>query len=316
MRWPVPVAVSDAARFACLVARRFREDRCTRVAAALSFTTLLALVPLTAVTFAVFSTLPVFKPWMQTVQEFIYGNFVPAAGGVVSSYLQRFAANAGKLTFWGMLFLGLAAMMMLATIEHAFNDIWRVGRRRRHGYRFLAYGALLALGPILVGLSLALTSYIGSLPLFGRQSPLSGFRTFLLGALPVGFELLAFLLLYRVVPNVPVRLKHALLGAVVAVVLFEVAKRGFGQFMVSFSTYRKIYGALAALPVFLAWIFLSWTITLFGAIITAVLPGWRFAASCPIGVAEDRHVEPGPAVVPKTANLRRQGAKPRRARKV
>jgi membrane protein len=279
----VPVAVSDVARFACLVARRFREDRCARVAAALSFTTLLALAPLTAVTFAVFSALPAFKPWMQAVQEFIYGNFVPAAGGVVSGYLQRFAANAGKLTFWGMLFLAIAAMTMLATIEQTFNDIWRVDRRRKHGYRFLAYGALLALGPILVGLSLALTSYIVSLPLFGRQSPLSEFRTLLLGALPVGFEFLAFLLLYRVVPNVPVRLKHALLGALVAVVLFEAAKRGFGQFMVSFSTYRKIYGALAALPVFLVWIFLSWTITLLGAIVAAVLPGWRSEPACAIG---------------------------------
>lgn len=279
----VPAVVSDVARFACLVARRFREDRCTRVAAALSFTTLLALVPLTAVTFAVFSTLPVFKPLLQMLQEFVYGNFVPAAGEVVSKYLQRFAANAGKLTFWGLLALAVMAMMMLATIEQTFNDIWRVDRRRRHGYRFLAYGALLAFGPILVGLSLALMSYLASLPMFGRQSPLSGVRPLLLGALPVGFEFLTFLLLYRVVPNVPVRLKHALIGALVAVVLFEAAKRGFGQFMVSFSTYRKIYGALAALPVFLVWIFLSWTVTLLGAIVTAVLPGWRTAAACETG---------------------------------
>jgi len=276
MNWPAPV--SDAARFACLVARRFREDRCTRVAAALSFTTLLALVPLTAVTFAVFSTLPVFKPWMQAVQEFLYGNFVPAAGEVVSRYLQRFAANAGKLTFWGMLFLGIAALMLLATIERTFNDIWHVTRRRRRLQRFLAYGALMVLGPILVGLSLSLTSYVVSL--FGRPSALGGFRAFLLGSLAVALEYLAFLALYRLVPNHPVKLRHALAGALVAVALFEITKRGFGHFIVSFSAYRKIYGALAALPVFLVWIFLSWTITLLGAIVTAVLPDWRSAPAC------------------------------------
>ena len=280
MRWQPPVVVSQFARLACLVARRFHEDRCTRVAAALSFTTLLALVPLTAVALAVFSVLPGFESWMLAVQKFIYSNFVPASGEVVSKYLQRFAANAGRLTFWGMLVLVVMVMMMLATIEQTFNDIWRVGRRRQHWYRFLAYGALLALGPILVGLSLALTSYLVSLPMFGRQSPLSGFRTLLLGALPVGFEFLAFLLLYRVVPNFPVRLKHALIGALAAVVLFEAAKRGFGGFMVSFSSHRKIYGALAALPVFLAWIFLSWTITLLGAIVTAVLRDWRTVPAC------------------------------------
>ncbi len=277
----VPATAADAARFACLVARRFREDRCTRVAAALSFTTLLALVPLTAVTFAVFSTLPVFKPWMAAVQEFLYGNFVPAAGEVVSKYLQRFAANAGKLTFWGMLFLGVAALMMLTTIERTFNDIWHATRRRRRWRRFLAYGALIILGPILVGLSLSLTSYVVSL--FGRPSALGGFRAFLLGTLAVALEYFAFVLLYRIVPNYSVKLRHALLGALVAVVLFELAKRGFGHFIVSFSTYRKIYGALAALPVLLVWIFLSWTITLLGAIVTAVLPDWRSQPACAAG---------------------------------
>lgn len=281
MRWQFPVPVSDATHFACLVARRFREDRCTRVAAALSFTTLLALVPLTAVTFAVFSTLPVFKPWLQAVQEFLYGNFVPAAGEVVSRYLQRFAANAGKLTFWGMLFLAIAAMMMLATIEQTFNDIWHVTQRRRRWHRFLAYGALMVLGPILVGLSLSLTSYFMSL--FGNHSTLGGFRAFLLGMLAVALEYAAFVLLYRIVPNYSVKWRHALIGALVAVVLFEITKRGFGHFIVSFSNYRKIYGALAALPVFLVWIFLSWTIALLGAIVTAVLPGWRTAPACAVG---------------------------------
>ena len=282
MHWSIPVVVSDVARFVCLVARRFRADRCSRVAAALSFTSLLALVPLTAVTFAVFSALPGFESWLQAVQKFIYSNFVPASGEVVSRYLQRFAANAGRLTVWGTLLLVAMAVMVLATIEQTFNDIWHVAKKRKHWQRFLGYGLLMTLGPLLIGLSLWLTSYLLSLPLFGKQSPLSGVRAIVFGALPVLFEFLAFLLLYRVVPNFPVRLKHALIGALAAAVLFEFSKRGFAQFVVYFSTYKKVYGALAALPVFLLWIFLSWTVTLLGAIVTAVLPGWRSEPACAV----------------------------------
>ncbi len=282
MRWSVPVVVSGAARFACLVARRFHADRCTRVAAALSFTTLLALVPLTAVAFALLAALPGFESWLQAIQKFIYSNFVPASGDVVSKYLQRFAANAGRLTVWGMLFLVATAYMVLATIEQTFNDIWHVTAKRRWWPRLLGYTVLMTLGPLLIGASLWLTSYLLSLPLFGRHAPLGGFRGTVLSTLPVMFEFLAFLLLYRVVPNFPVKLKHALVGAVVAAALFELAKRGFGEFIVYFSTYKKVYGALAALPVFLLWIFLSWTITLLGAIVTAVLPGWRVEPACAV----------------------------------
>jgi membrane protein len=256
------------------VARRFSEDRCSRVAGALSYTTLLALVPLTAVAIAVVSVFPVFRPVMDTVQEFVYGNFVPAAGAVVSKYLQQFALNAGKLTAWGLLFLVIAALMVMATIEYTFNDIWHVKQTRKRLHRFLAYWALLTLGPILIGVSLTITSYLVSLPLFSGNTVLGGFRAFALGMLPPLSEWLAFVLLYTVVPNHPVRLRHALVGGLFAMVLFEIAKRGFGYFVVTFPSYRLLYGALAALPIFLIWIYLSWVVTLLGAVLTAALPEW------------------------------------------
>ena len=257
------------------VVQRFREDRCTRVAGALSFTTLLALVPLTAVTFAIFSRFEIFETWMTMVQEFIYGNFVPASGEAVSRYLQKFAANAGKLTIWGLLFLFLTSLMLMATIERVFNDIWHVPHTRKRLHRYLSYGALLVLGPMLIGISLSSTSYLISLPLFSRDAPLGGLKVFLMAAAPMSFEWLAFWALYVVVPNYRVRLRHGLIGSLFATVIFEIAKRGFAFFVTHFANYKAIYGAIAALPVFLIWIYLSWTIILAGAVMTATLPEWR-----------------------------------------
>ena len=129
-----------------------------RVAGALSYTTLLALVPLTTVAFAVLSLFPVFESWMAAIQEFIYGNFVPSSGEVVKGYLQQFAANTGQLTFWGLMFLVIASLMMMATIERVFNDIWHVSQTRTPLHRYLSYWALLTLGPVLIGISLTMTS--------------------------------------------------------------------------------------------------------------------------------------------------------------
>ena len=257
------------------VVQRFREDRCTRVAGALSFTTLLALVPLTAVTFAIFSRFEIFESWMTMAQEFIYGNFVPASGEVVSRYLQKFAANAGKLTIWGLLFLFLTSLMLMATIERVFNDIWHVPHARKRLHRYLGYGALLVLGPMLIGISLSSTSYLISLPLFSRHAPLGDLKVFLMAAAPMIFEWLAFWALYVVAPNYRVRLRHGLIGSLFATVIFEIAKRGFAFFVTHFANYKAIYGAIAALPVFLIWIYLSWTIILAGAVMTATLPEWR-----------------------------------------
>ncbi len=257
------------------VVQRFREDRCTRVAGALSFTTLLALVPLTAVMFAIFSRFELFQSWMMLVQEFIYGNFVPDSGEAVRLYLQKFAANAGRLTIWGLLLLFLTSLMLMATIERVFNDIWHVPHSRKRLHRFLSYGAVLVLGPMLIGITLSSTSYLVSLPLFSRDATLGGLKVFLLTVAPVIFEWLAFWTLYVVVPNYRVRWRHALIGSLFATLTFEIAKRGFVFFVANFANYKAIYGAVAALPVFLIWVYLSWTIILAGAVLTATLPEWR-----------------------------------------
>jgi membrane protein len=262
-------------RFVCQVAKRFEQDRCQRVAGALSFTTMLAIVPLTAVMLAVLSLAPGFSTWMTVIQDFIYSNFVPAAGEVVQKYLTQFAGKAGRLTAVGLLFLVITAIMLMATIEQAFNDIWRVANTRKLIHRFLAYWALLTLGPILVAVSLSLTSNLFTLPFLGRAE-VTFLREVLDVVLPLVFEFGAVVLLYTVVPNVPVLWRNALAGGLFAAVLLEMAKYLFAVSMKTFTSYQIIYGAIAALPIFLVWIYISWVIVLLGAIVTAALHDWKW----------------------------------------
>lgn len=257
-------------KFVVLVARRFQQDRCERVAGALSFTTVLAVVPLTAVIIAVLSLFPVFDVWKTVIQDFIYSNFVPASGDVVQKYLTQFAGKAGRLTAVGLAFLMVTAIMLMATIEDAFNDIWRVTNTRKLLYRFLVYWALLTLGPILMAVSLTLTSRFFALPIFG-QGESSWIHQMFDVAWPLVFETGAAVLLYMVVPNAPVRWRYALLGGVFAAVLIEVAKRLFAYSMKTFTSYQVVYGAVAALPIFLVWIYISWIVILLGAVVVATL---------------------------------------------
>src|SRR5712692_5560733 len=153
-------------RFGRLVFSRFDADSCNRVAQALSYTTLLAIVPLTTVTFVVLSVFPVFQAWMTTIEDFIYGHFVPASGDAVQKYLLQFASKSAQLTAVGLVVLIITAVMVMETIEQVFNEIWRAPQNRKPAYRFLIYWSILTLGPILFGLSLSITSYLVSLPLF------------------------------------------------------------------------------------------------------------------------------------------------------
>jgi len=256
------------------VVQRFIEDRCIRVASSLSFTTLLALVPLTAVTIAVLSLFPVFSTWMGVIQNFIYSNFVPAAGEMVQSHLTQFAEKTGRLTAVGLVFLVITAIMLMATIEQAFNDIWRVTNTRKLVHRFLAYWALLTLGPLLIAASLTITTELIALPVFDHT--VTGiFGQVADWTLPLVLETGAAMLLYTVVPNTQVRWRHALAGAAFAVVLLEIAKLLFAASMKHlFASYKIVYGAIAVLPVFLIWIYISWLIVLLGAVVTAALTDW------------------------------------------
>ena len=240
-----------------------------RVASALSFSSILALVPLLTVIFSALSLFPVFETWSGAIQDFIYTTFVPQLGQQVQDYLQDFSTKAGKLTFWGLIFLVITTLTLLATIEDAFNEIWQVKHGRRFAQRILVYWSMLTLGPILIAVSLSVSSYIFSLPTLEGQTLISSLETQLLSVLPFVFELMAFVFLYSSAPNCEVRFKHALIGGMIAALLFELAKYGFAQYLLYFTSYQRIYGAVAILPVFFLWIYLSWLVVLIGAYISA-----------------------------------------------
>ncbi|MGI9291826.1 MAG: virulence factor BrkB family protein [Gammaproteobacteria bacterium] len=253
------------------VVKRFEQDRCFRVASALAFTTLLALVPLVTVIFSMLSLFPVFEQWSDELEAFLFKNFVPAAGDAVQAYLLEFSSQAGKLTAVGLIFLLLSTLLLLATIEDAFNDIWRVQRGRVLFQRLLVYWAVVTLGPLLTAVSLSMSSALLSLTIFSDQSLIAGVTRTLLRYLPLLFELGAYLLFYKAIPNTEVKLRHAFMGALVATILFELAKLGFAFYILNFKSYQLIYGALATIPIFFIWVYLSWLVMLIGAVIAAEL---------------------------------------------
>lgn len=236
-----------------------------QVASALAYTTLLSLVPLITVAAGFLGALPGFAQFEDMARQFVFDNFLPAFGETVDNYLTQFAARASQLTLSGIAFLVVIALMMMATIENAFNDIWRVSEKRPLLLRFLVYWLVLTLGPILVGTGMALTSYLLAMPI-GEDTLVVDRR--LLSTLPFLMTAIALTLIYILVPNCHVPWRHAVIGGVSAAVLFESAKYGFAYYVTTVPTYQAIYGALAVLPIFLVWIYVSWAIVLSGAQLT------------------------------------------------
>ncbi len=248
-------------RFARFVIQHFIQDECAYIASALAFASLLAVVPLMSVGFTVFSSFPVFHGLADPVQNFIFDNFVPSTGKIVQGYLQQFSSQATKLSIFGIIFLMCTALLVMFTIERAMNKIWRVSSSRHGSAAFLLYWAILSLAPILLGLSLAASSYLFSIPLLVNHPAPS----FLLHCAPFIFSLIGFSFLYVIVPNCSVKIRHAFGGGLIAAILFETAKKGFAYFLSNFNAYELLYGAFAAIPLFFIWVYWVWIITLLGA---------------------------------------------------
>ena len=247
-------------RFVSFVIKHFIEDDCIYRASALAFTTLLAIVPLVTVGFAVLSVFPVFQNWAPPVQDFIFSNFVPATGKIIQNYLQLLIGQISTLSIMGVVFLFTITLLVMHTVESTMNKIWHV-RTPRHGLSaFILYWAIVSLTPFLLGLSLAASSYILSLPFVANHNIPS-----LLNYLPFLFSLLGFTFLYVVVPNCPVLFRYGLYGGIIAALLFESAKLTFAYYLTHYNTYQSIYGAFAAVPIFFVWIYWVWFISLLGA---------------------------------------------------
>jgi membrane protein len=256
--------------------QRFLDDKCFETAGALSFTTLFAIVPMLAAVIAIVSAFPAFAELRDSVTRFIFRSFVPAAGETVQGYLLQFANNASRLTAVGVIVLLVSVVMMMASIEDRFDRIWRITARRKGSARLLLYWTALTLGPILVAAGLGASSWVYAQPLWRgvASQGIAGFNLWLLAPFLISwFGLTA---LYKVVPNCRVLWRDAVLGALVAAVLFEFARKGFALYVRGVANYREVYGALAAIPIFLIWVYLSWVIVLLGAILAAALHAFEY----------------------------------------
>ncbi len=267
----------DRARaFGWFVWRRFVDDKCFETAGALSFTTLFAVVPLTAAVLGILTALPGFEGMSERLQQFVFSNFVPAAGRAVQHYLIQFASNASRLTTLGIIIFLLSSLTMMFSIEERFNRIWRVTTRRPPVSRFLMYWAALTLGPLLVVAGLTLTSYLTALPLLGHVGDHWRIVRRLWGVLPFAVTLVGLFALYMLVPNHRVSWRHAAIGGLLSALLFAFAKWAFTTYVRSVPSYQQIYGQLAVIPIFLIWIYLSWAIVLLGASVTASLSAFEY----------------------------------------
>ncbi|OGA22472.1 MAG: hypothetical protein A3I02_03245 [Betaproteobacteria bacterium RIFCSPLOWO2_02_FULL_67_26] len=261
----------DLARMAW---RRFDEQRCLQIASSLTFTALLAIVPIITVGLTLISAFPVFREFMLHIQQFLVSNMLPESAESIAAYAEQFADNAAKLTAVGIVFLFVTAMIVLQTIDRSFNQIWRVPRRRTTVQRIFIYWALLTVGPLLIGASLSLTSWLVSLSL-GLVKDIPYAAVAVIKTAPVLLTGCAFALLYATLPNRRVLVRDALTGGFLAAFAFEGMKQGFAIYVTHFPTYKLVYGAFASVPVFLLWIYLSWLVVLLGAVMAAVLPEWR-----------------------------------------
>lgn len=268
---------------------RFKEDRLGVTASSLTFTSLLALVPFFTVALALFTAFPIFGKAQKVLERWLMDSLIPETiARQVLGYLTQFASKASQLGLVGFSILIVTAVMLILTIDRTLNNIWRVRQLRPLGQRVLIYWAAITLGPLLLGLSLVLSSYV--------MSASKGLVNTLPGSLRFVFDSIEFMVLaagmaglYHYVPNTPVRWRHALAGGVFVAVFMEVAKKVLGMYLSSVPTYSVIYGAFATLPILLIWMYVAWSIVLMGALVTAYLPtvlagvermtghrGWQF----------------------------------------
>ena len=256
--------------FLFFLSRRAQNDTIFRVAASLSYTSLIAVVPLFAIGLAIFSAFPVFDGVKEQVKEFLLRNFVPTIEQEVSQYFAEFIDAAAQLTTIGVVGIAITAILMLSTIENSLNFIFKVTRPRRLTTKITLYWTVITLGPLLLGTAFSMRGYLYTLQKFMAADGETG-RFFFSCMIPPLMTILSLMLVYVLVPNKKVRLA----GAAVAVVLFWFLRQGFALAVLNNATYKTLYGAMAVIPVFLIWMYLSWAVVIFGAVVTAALDEFR-----------------------------------------
>ncbi len=262
-------------RFAYLVSR-YHSDRCRDTAAALTYMSLFALVPLLTVLYTMASIIPAFQGVGAGIQDLLFEHLVPESSAGLEHYLEDFSRQARNLTGFGIAFLLGTAILMLRNIEQAFNLIWRARSNRGTVSSFLLYWAVLSLAPITIGLGLGASTYLASFADQLERLDIIGIGSLLLRVTPYLLQILGFTLVYAAVPNCHVPLRHALVGGLIAGISFNVARALFTK-LVAGSSITFIYGAFAAVPLFLLWVYISWNIVLVSAIVIHSLSAYQSA---------------------------------------
>lgn len=261
--------------------RQFGRDNCPHKAAALAFTTILTLVPVLIVSFALFQAFGALQEVESRVQQFIFSHLIAASSQTVSTYLTKFihATNAKTVGIIGVLALIGAAFALLNTIEHVMADIWNARHPRNFGQRFTAYIAMILVGPILVGASISITAKFTHTGFFQTLMSYAVVGKVVYFLTPLLFSWLAFFLIYLLLTGVRVPILPAALGAVIGGSLWEIGKIGFDFYILRLFAYSKLYGGLVAFPIFLLWIYVSWFIILFGAELAYTIHHFNWLAS-------------------------------------
>ncbi|NTV17212.1 MAG: YihY family inner membrane protein [Chlorobiaceae bacterium] len=243
--------------------KNFSHDRIFLGAGSLAFQTLLSIVPILAVILSILNVFVVFAPFKRSIEDFLVQNFAPGAGTLLNQYLTDFIGKTASVPVLGGVFLFIIALFLISTVDHTLNEIWEVHAPRKALQGFTLYWTVLTLGPVLIGTSLAASSYVWYTVF--TEGPLLEVKTRLLSYFPFINSILAFFLLYMLVPNRRVRFMHAFSGALLAAVLFELSKRWFAFYITHIATFEHIYGALSVIPMLFFWIYLSWIVVLTGA---------------------------------------------------
>ncbi len=263
------------------VARRYWRDEALDLASSLAYTSLLSMVPLLAIGLGILGAFPGFEGLRHDLLDAVFKDLVPEVGAQVQYYMGRFAANAGRLTIFGGAGLVLTAVMLLIAIEGALNRVFRVANLRPTAKRIAVYWAALTFGPVLAGAGLTMSAWLAVLPWvrtmhhWAGRATTAGLRDAVANLTPFAALTLAFTILFLVTPNRRVRVTDAVAGGVVAALLVLALRKGFGLYIALWGSYRPVYGAVATMPIFLAWVYLSWMAVLFGAEIAAALPERR-----------------------------------------
>ena len=255
--------------FLLFVFCRMKHNEVFLLSSNLAYVTILAFVPLLTVSFSIFSTFPSFLELKGNVESFIYESFLPDVGQTLASYLTVFVENASKMTGFGILFLSIIAISLIANIDYSLNRIWRVEKKRKWLYSFSIYWTILTLGPILIATSLVLTRLFHVTFISNEASV---FQTIIILIAKVLITCCSFFILFQLVPNKTVDYRYSIFGSVVSFCLFKLIQDVFVYYVFYIASYEIIYGALASIPIVFLWMYLMWLIVLVGAECAAGLP--------------------------------------------